>query len=345
MSINKPLLAWFHQHGRHNLPWQQNPTPYRVWVSEIMLQQTQVTTVIPYYENFMQHFPTIETLATAPLDDVLQLWSGLGYYARARNLHRTAQNIVSQHDGSFPTKLADVIALPGIGRSTAGAILSLAFNQSHPILDGNVKRVLTRIHAIEGWPGKKSIETHLWLLAEQHVPKKGAQHYTQAIMDLGATICTRKNPHCKSCPLAQLCIAHQQQIQERLPTPKTRVERPVRNTIFLILYNSDHQILMEKRAPTGIWGGLWCFPEADSAPDNLSKNITKKEIWPGFRHTFTHFHLDITPLLASTKDYDSNVAEDMYAWYNIDTALNLGLAAPTKKLLIQLQNKWIKNGE
>jgi len=344
MKINKPLLAWFHQHGRHNLPWQQNPTLYRVWISEIMLQQTQVTTVIPYYKNFIQHFPTIATLAAAPVDDVLQLWSGLGYYARARNLHRAAQSIASQHDGLFPTNLADVVALPGIGRSTAGAILSLALNQPHPILDGNVKRVLTRLHAIEGWPGKKSIETQLWVFAAQHTPKKNAKHYTQAIMDLGATICTRKIPHCKLCPLSQLCIAHQQQIQEQLPTPKTRKKRPIRNTTFLMLCNSNHQILMEKRAPTGIWGGLWCFPETALSP-SLSKNITKKEIWPGFRHTFTHFHLDITPILATTKNYDNYVAEDEYAWYNIETAINLGLAAPTKKLLIQLQSKLTKNGE
>jgi len=343
MNISTPLLNWFHQHGRHNLPWQQNPTPYRVWVSEIMLQQTQVTTVIPYYETFMQRFPDIATLAKAPVDDVLKLWSGLGYYARARNMHSAAQKIVTQHNGSFPTKLDEVIALPGIGRSTAGAILSLALNQSHPILDGNVKRVLARIHAIEGWPGKKAIENKLWVLAEQHVPAKNAKHYTQAIMDLGATNCTRRNPNCTSCPLAQCCLAYQQQIQEQLPTPKTPKERPVRSTTFLMLCNSDNQILMEKRPPAGLWGGLWCFPEeASSLPHELIKNINKKEAWPGFRHTFSHFHLDITPILASVKNYDHYVAEDEYAWYNIETALGLGLAAPTKKLLVQLQNT---NGE
>ena len=257
------LLAWFDTHGRHDLPWQQNPSPYRVWVSEIMLQQTQVTTVIPYYQRFMARFPTVNALAAARLDDVLHLWSGLGYYARARNLYRAATDLVSTRNGELPTSLNEMIGLPGIGRSTGAAILALAHNQRHAILDGNVKRVLSRFHEVAGWSGETATQRKLWTLAEQHTPESRVADYTQAIMDLGATVCARRRPACTLCPLNQDCGAARSGRQHLLPAPRPRRVRPVRKARCLVVESSSGGVLLQRRPPQGIWGGLWSFPELD----------------------------------------------------------------------------------
>jgi len=254
------LLAWFDTHGRHDLPWQHPRTPYRVWISEIMLQQTQVSTVVPYFERFLQRFPDVHSLAAAAQDDVLALWSGLGYYARARNLHRAAQHIVERHDGKFPTTLEAWLALPGIGRSTAGAILAQAFEQRQPILDGNVRRVLARYHAIDGWPGDRAVQDQLWKRAEAATPHRRIADYTQAIMDLGATVCTR-TPRCNQCPLSTGCGAHRLGRTADFPGRRPRKTLPVRLTAMLVLRDENGRILLVRRPPTGIWGGLWSLPE------------------------------------------------------------------------------------
>ena len=344
-TFSKNLLAWYHQHGRKNLPWQQHPTPYRVWISEIMLQQTQVQTVIPYFERFMKSFPDLETLAAAPLDDVLHHWSGLGYYARARNLHKTAQLICDQLSGQFPNNADSLELLPGIGRSTAGAILSLAFQQRQPILDGNVKRVLTRFHAIEGWPGKSDIQKRLWKIADKHTPQEEVAAYTQAIMDLGATLCTRSKPDCANCPMHVGCEARKMDRQRDFPYSKPKKTIPTRKKIFLILRNDKNEILMEKRPPTGIWGGLWSLPECDH-DDDLQKiaeqrfacRLTDQQVLKTIRHTFSHFHLEITPILAQVKDRTTMVMEsDETLWYNNTQVKHIGLAAPVADLLRNIE--------
>ncbi|MGH8399678.1 MAG: A/G-specific adenine glycosylase, partial [Gammaproteobacteria bacterium] len=296
-SFPARVLRWAEQHGRNQLPWQQQPTPYRVWVSEIMLQQTQVATVIPYYQRFMARFPELRSLADAPLDDVLHLWSGLGYYARARNLQRAAQRIRDEHEGKFPTEFEAVAALPGIGRSTAGAILALACDQRHPILDGNVRRVLARFHAVEGWPGEKSVEQQLWQLAEMHTPQREVAAYTQAIMDLGATLCTRTRPDCARCPVAEDCRAHQSHRETDFPAARPRKTLPVRR-IRMLLLMQDGRLLLQRRPPSGIWGGLWGFPELAPEQDieawcqqRFGAAPSAQHQLPLLRHTFSHFHL------------------------------------------------------
>jgi len=255
------LLKWYRQHGRHDLPWQKNKSLYSVWVSEIMLQQTQVVTVIPYYQNFMQRFPDIASLAAATQDEALRYWAGLGYYSRARNLHKAAALIVESHQGVFPVTYDEVLALPGIGPSTAGAILAQATGQRHAILDGNVKRVLARYQAIEGWPGQKTVEKQLWKYAESFTPESNVADYTQAIMDLGATLCARSSPKCDACPLVTDCKAFQLNRTAELPTKKPKKAIPVKQKRFLIIRNKRGEMLMEKRPPSGIWGGLWSLPE------------------------------------------------------------------------------------
>ncbi len=296
------LLAWFDAHGRHDLPWQHPRTPYRVWISEIMLQQTQVSTVVPYFERFMHRFPDVQSLAGAPPDDVLALWSGLGYYARARNLHRAAREIVGRHNGRFPATLEAWLALPGIGRSTAGAILAQAFGQRQPILDGNVRRVLARYHAIDGWPGDRAVQARLWQLAEAATPHRRIADYTQAIMDLGATVCGRR-PACQRCPLADDCRARAAGDPGAWPGRKPRKALPVKRTAMLILRDADGRILFERRPPAGIWGGLWSLPECpvnESVPrhcrDRLGICVDELSAGATFRHTFSHFHLDIVPV-------------------------------------------------
>jgi len=346
MSFTQQLLAWFDDHGRKDLPWQQNINPYRVWISEIMLQQTQVSTVIPYFQRFMASFPSINDLAKAPQDEVLAHWTGLGYYARARNLHKAAQLIVEQHQGVFPEAIDEVIALPGIGRSTAGAILSISGQQRHPILDGNVKRVFTRYHAIQGWPGQSAIEKTLWQHANKHTPDQRNADYTQAIMDLGATLCRRSKPDCDNCPVKSGCQGLAQDIVAQLPTPKPKKQTPVRSTVMLLITNADGQVLLKQRPPSGIWGGLWSFPEIDKSAEadikdwceqQLGQVVTIHQRWPALRHTFSHFHLDIKPVVLLAENCDNSIRDDTgQVWHPPALAPNFGLAAPVKQLLQQL---------
>ncbi len=347
-EFSSRLLAWFDQHGRKDLPWQQSPNAYRVWVSEIMLQQTQVATVIPYFERFTQRFPDVLTLANAEQDKVLHLWTGLGYYARGRNLHKAAQTIRDEFGGEFPTTLDQVMSLPGIGRSTAGAILSLSRGQHHAILDGNVKRVLARFHAIEGWPGTPAVEKQLWHLAEQHTPSENNAAYTQAIMDLGATVCRRSKPLCPLCPQNQHCQALAQGVQNQLPSPRPKKQIPTKATTMLMLDNGQGEILLRQRPPTGIWGGLWSFPElVDENPtadtiqhwcsENLGQQVEITERWPVLRHTFSHFHLNIEPVYLHSKASVPQINDDNSTWFSPATPVALGLAAPVKQLLQRLE--------
>jgi A/G-specific adenine glycosylase len=339
-AFQRNILAWYDQHGRKDLPWQQDITPYRVWLSETMLQQTQVATVIPYFNAFVEKFPTIECLAQAPIDEVLHRWSGLGYYARARNLHKTAKLIVEQ--GRFPDTVDALTALPGVGLSTAGAILSIVFKKSHPILDGNVKRVLTRFKAVSGWPGNSQVNKELWAISAHLTPVDRVADYTQAMMDLGATICTSSKPACGNCPLESHCLARISRTVSELPTPKPAKTLPVKQLVFLLLSNNLNQILLEKRLPTGIWGGLWSLPEFDSieAAHNwcLTKNwpIADSKILTTRRHTFSHYHLDYTPVLIQTDNPINFVMEaSQTVWYNAEQINTLGLPAPIKLLLQQ----------
>ena len=334
------ILAWFELQGRKDLPWQQDITPYRVWLSETMLQQTQVATVIPYFNAFVERFPTLDSLAQAPVDDVLHRWSGLGYYARARNLHKTAQLIVEL--GRFPESLDELVALPGIGLSTAGAILSIAFKKSHPILDGNVKRVLARFNAVSGWPGNSQVNKALWAISAQLTPVDRVAEYTQAMMDLGATICTRSKPACGDCPLESHCLARITGTVAVLPTPKPAKTLPVKQLVLLLLSDKLNRILLEKRPPTGIWGGLWSLPEFDSveaAHDwclTKSRPITETQTLATRRHTFSHYHLDYTPVLIRTDNPINFVMEaNLAVWYNARQIDALGLPTPIKLLLKQ----------
>lgn len=348
-SVNEPLtpkifqqklLAWFDIHGRKDLPWQHPVTPYRVWVSEIMLQQTQVTTVVPYFLAFVARFPDVESLAAADIDEVLSYWSGLGYYARARNLHKSAKLIAE--NGRFPETPDQLEALPGIGRSTAGAILGIAFNYSHPILDGNVKRVLCRVHAIAGWPGDQKIERQLWSLSKAYTPSERVADFTQAMMDLGATLCTRGKPACGRCPLQASCMAYAQGSVGQLPTPKPVKALPVKKQIFLLVRNSEQQVLLEKRPPIGIWGGLWSFPAFDSHSEALFWCVQRYGHPVHFlegieqRHTFSHYHLDFTLVTAQLRSDVNQVSDqDNILWCGKETVNRLGMPAPVKQLCRQ----------
>jgi len=344
-SFSDRVLAWAKQHGRKKLPWQQQRSAYRVWISEIMLQQTQVDTVIPYFEKVMQHFPSIDALANAEQDEVLHYWSGLGYYARARNLHKAAQIIRDQFQGEFPSNIDEVISLPGIGRSTAGAILSLSQNQKHTILDGNVKRVLARHSAIEGWPGAAKVEKQLWKIAELYTPDKQNANYTQAMMDLGATCCTRTKPNCQQCPVQEDCVAHANNLQNELPHAKPKKQIPERTTTMLMLQNHKQQWLMRRRPNQGIWGGLWSFPEFDNEQQGLEWCLCTfqsqpklKQTLPELTHTFSHFRLHITPISVR---YDTPIhwvmEDDEWVWYKHGTS-QAGLAAPVNQLVKLLEN-------
>ncbi|MEO1201079.1 MAG: A/G-specific adenine glycosylase [Pseudomonadota bacterium] len=335
------VLAWYDDHGRKNLPWQV-PDAYRVWVSEIMLQQTQVRTVIPYYERFMARFPDVVSLADAPVDDVLHHWSGLGYYARARNLHKAAGIVRDEHDGVFPSDFDSVTALPGIGRSTAGAILSLSSGQRHTILDGNVKRVLARHAAIDGWPGKTAVQNALWELAEERTPTERVDHYTQAIMDLGATLCTRTRPRCADCPVEADCAARIAGTIDRYPGRKPKKDKPLRTTTMLLAVSSE-AVYLERRPPSGIWGGLWSFPEIEpeDASDwsaKLGRNTLHTEQWNILRHSFSHYDLDIRPLIVAVDEPAESVGDrDDALWYRLDNEPPGGLAAPVRTLLDRLK--------
>ncbi|MFK5950629.1 MAG: A/G-specific adenine glycosylase [Methylococcales bacterium] len=338
-TFQKKILLWFDLNGRKNLPWQIEMTAYRTWLSEIMLQQTQVTTVIPYFNRFIQTFPTIKSLAESPLDLVLQHWAGLGYYARARNLHKTAI-IINNNKGEFPVDLEGLMALPGIGRSTAGAILNIAFNKSHPILDGNVRRVLARYYAISGWTGNSKISNELWKISSRLTPVQRCADYTQAMMDLGATLCTRSKPRCDDCPIKSDCLARIENKIKQLPTPKPAKPLVAKNIIFVIFTDQNQQILLEKRPPTGIWGGLWSLPEFDAMADIETlcqqKNIIIKAMTQldEQRHTFSHYHLDYTPIKVEIENPTNNVMEaNQSVWYKSEQINSLGLASPIKRLL------------
>ena len=338
------LLAWFDEHGRKDLPWQQVKDAYRIWVSEIMLQQTQVQTVIPYFERFVQSFPDVVALANAEQDQVLQHWSGLGYYARARNLHRAAQVVRDEHGGIFPATFEAVADLPGIGRSTAGAILSLAFDQRHAILDGHVKRVLARHQAVEGWPGTTSVSNRLWELAEHKTPDHRTAAYTQAIMDLGATLCTRSKPACERCPVAADCIARNTVSVTLFPGRKPKKEKPLRATTMVIARHDGH-VYLERRPEAGIWGGLWSLPEVTSSSvedwcsERLRTEVADSESWERLRHSFSHYDLDIQPIVVRVAAPLSKVADSRDAtWHRLGDELPGGVAAPVNKLLEKLEN-------
>lgn len=337
------VLTWFDEHGRKHLPWQQSPTAYRVWVSEIMLQQTQVATAIPYFEKFMHRFPTLAELAQAPLDDVLAHWSGLGYYARARNLHQCAVTVMEQHNGELPESLDALQALPGIGRSTAGAILSLAHGQHQPILDGNVKRVLARCFTVAGWPGKKPVLDQLWDFSEQVTPAKRTGPFNQAMMDLGATVCTRTKPACHDCPLHTCCLAYNSGTQLEYPGKKPKKVLPIKATTMLVIRDQKNRLLMAQRPPTGIWGGLWSLPElGDESLEHWLQNanttpVSTPESIARFRHTFSHYHLDIEVVSVSVKARKTPMVldTDRVVWYD-GTALPGGVAAPITRILALL---------
>lgn len=343
------VLDWFDDHGRKDLPWQQHTSPYRVWISEIMLQQTQVATVIPYFNRFMSRFPDIESLANAAIDEVLHLWTGLGYYARARNLHKTAGVIVDSYRGEFPDSVSGLMELPGIGRSTAGAIASIAMGIRAPILDGNVKRVLARHFGVEGWPGHTRTAKHLWALAETLTPNERVADYTQAIMDLGATRCTRSKPGCTECPLQKTCVADAQNDHARYPGKKPKKSLPVRQTLFLIPRNPAGQILLQRRPDQGIWGGLWSFIELSPddevnnwCEDNLGQGIKSLAPLKPLRHTFSHYHLDIQAVVIEVEKTIFSIADKSEKepaakrWIEPDRPGDIGLPAPVAQMLASL---------
>lgn len=335
--IASALLAWFDMHGRHDLPWQHPRSAYRVWVAEIMLQQTQVATVIDYFNAFMARFPTIEALAAASSDDVMAHWAGLGYYARARNLHAAAKTALAERGGDMPPDVDGLMELPGIGRSTAGAIVAQAYGQWAPILDGNAKRVLARLAAIDATPGTAAYEKPLWALAERYTPRERITDYTQAIMDLGATLCTRRRPACEQCPLADCCAARASGIQDRIPAPRKRARRPQRETRVLMVLDSQGRVLLEKRPPAGIWGGLWSLPEMPVAADvmafcdaRLGLAVTDKHELAPFRHAFTHFEL----LIYATRvqvTHTPRIMDASQQWFASEA--RPGVPAPIARLL------------
>ena len=347
------VLDWFAQYGRKHLPWQQQKTLYKVWLSEVMLQQTQVATVIPYFERFIARFPTVVDLANAELDEVLHLWTGLGYYARARNLYKAAQQIRDRFDGEFPTAFDEVLALSGVGRSTAGAVLSSVLNAPYPILDGNVKRVLSRYFAVAGWAGEKTVENRLWTLSAQVTPNSQTGDFNQAMMDLGAMICTRSKPKCTLCPLENQCEANRLNAWADYPAKKPKKVMPEKQTYFLIV-KAGNRILLERREATGLWGGLYVFPQFETLAELKravsSENLPKLQTLNAFRHTFTHFHLDITPILyeLDCQKIDETlplaglekqgffgelVSSKANYWYDLNNANQIGLATPVKRIL------------
>ena len=339
-AIAPALLAWYERHGRKDLPWQRERTPYRVWVSEVMLQQTQVQTVIPYYERFLARFPDVASLAAAPLDEVLHRWAGLGYYSRARNLKRAAERIAQEFGGALPVDLDTLHALPGLGRSTAAAVLALSHGARHAILDGNVRRVLARYFAVEGAPNARAVEQRLWALAEQETPAENVADYTQAIMDLGATLCTRRNPDCARCPLAGGCAARAAGRQHELPTPRARAARRLKRVVVLAARRADGSVLLVQRPPSGIWGGLWSLPEFDAA--EAARAWGEARLAPlewaaaplaPITHAFTHYDLEMTPLAAECRGAVRAVETPGTLWYNPESPATVGLPAPIQRLL------------
>jgi A/G-specific adenine glycosylase len=336
------LLTWFDTHGRKDLPWQHPRTAYRVWISEVMLQQTQVATVIPYFNRFVERFPNVETLARAEIDDVLHLWTGLGYYARGRNLHTTARRLVAEHDATVPRDIDALVALPGIGRSTAGAILAAGHGIRAPILDGNVKRVLARCFAVSGYPGQTKVADTLWQHAEGTTPRIRVAEYTQAIMDLGALVCTRGKPRCGGCPVATQCVAYRTNTIERYPGPRPRKTLPVRRVRMFVLTDKDGRCLLERRPPSGIWGGLWTPPERDAGYDvdtllaevGVRSHEFESYTLASFRHTFTHFHMDIEPVRIEVRAPAHRISDpDRWRWYGAGDNEPLGLSTVAVRLL------------
>ena len=333
------LLTWWDKHGRKHLPWQRDRAPYRVWVSEIMLQQTRVETVIPYFERFMASFPDVQALAAASDDDVLAIWAGLGYYSRAHNLLKAARIVVAQHGGELPRDFDSLVALPGIGRSTAGAILALAHGQPKAILDGNARRVLARVHAVDGWPGEASVSRTLWDLAEKNTPPERASDYTQAIMDLGATVCLRRRPRCGACPLAKSCRARKHGLVAEIPASKPAANRPLKRRSVLVVQRPDGAVLLRRHPPTGIWAGLWSLPtleKEESAPDWCARVLgcsprSQAELKP-VRHGFSHFELEIRPIHLPVSTPPDEIREgDQWRWH--DGAKDLGMPAPIRRLV------------
>jgi len=335
------VLGWWESNGRKDLPWQQNPAPYRVWISEIMLQQTQVSTVVGYYDRFMEAFPDVQVLARADLDSVLHLWSGLGYYARARNMHRAAGDIVERFDGELPLEIDALESLPGIGRSTAGAILALASGRRHPILDGNARRVLARVFGVTGWPGDTAVNRKLWRLADACTPAHRVANYTQAIMDLGASVCSRRKAKCSACPLNQQCVALQHGVVDQIPAPRPKRDRPQREVVLVMVVRDDGAVLLEKRPTSGVWGGLWGFPETvdvdqvsawcQSQVGIVPQRIQVRSV---LRHGFTHFDLAMTPVEAHiTRPPERAMEGDRWLWYKLNQPAAVGIAAPVARLL------------
>lgn len=335
------LIRWHKSHGRHDLPWQNTRDPYRIWVSEIMLQQTQVAAVIPYFQRFMARFPDVASLAAAPIDTVLEHWSGLGYYARARNLHAAARLIHMQHAGQFPRDAADIAALPGIGRSTAAAIGAFAFGVRGAILDGNVKRVLARCFGIAGYPGEAAVQARMWALAESLLPETNIEIYTQALMDLGATLCTRRKPRCDDCPQQTVCVAYQTQRTAELPDVKPKAALPQRETVMLILQQGG-EVLLEKRPTSGIWGGLWSFPEVEPAAI-LQMHLVQRfgvqarRVMPlaPLAHGFTHYRLNILPLWVETSP--PRQTKPGQVWLSLEDARGAAIPTPVRMLLQRLE--------
>lgn len=344
LNFSQKIVAWQQLHGRHDLPWQNTIDPYAIWVSEIMLQQTQVSAVIGYYQRFMVRFPNVSSLALASQDEVLQHWSGLGYYSRARNLHRAAQKIEADFNGVFPRDFEAIKSLSGIGRSTAAAISSFAFGVAQPILDGNVKRVFARHFLVDGWPGLKKIESQLWLLAEQHMPSIEMVAYTQGLMDLGATICTRSKPKCLNCPVQSTCGAYLQHRTAVLPTPKPKKTIPQKECVMLVL-QYGRQIMLEKRPNKGIWGGLWSLPEVEmsSIATEVAKEkfnlITEPQEPLGvINHVFTHFKLAITPQPLEVLEKPSG-SLNAAIWLDIDDALGAAIPTPVRTILTRINSR------
>lgn len=349
-SFANRIISWQQQYGRHGLPW-QGEDAYRIWLSEIMLQQTRVVTVIPYYLRFVARFPAISVLASESEEEVLAYWSGLGYYSRARNLHCASRIIMQRHNGKFPQHFDEILALPGIGRSTAAAISAFAFHEPCAILDGNVKRVLARYYAIEGYPGDKKIEAKLWKKAEALLPEHNVTIYTQGLMDLGAMICKRSKPECSHCPLQAGCAANQSGRVAQLPTPRLRKTLPERHSTFLLLRRGS-DILLEKRPGVSIWGGLWCPPQADLqfsvdvvnvcayCLQHFSLEVNHVFALSKFTHTFTHFKLHIFPLLIEVTPTPGKVQETgMVEWMNVDDALHAAIPSPVRKLLQEIRSR------
>lgn len=338
INFTTKLIRWQRTSGRHDLPWQRTRDPYRIWLAEVMLQQTQVEAVIPYYKRFLARFPDLSSLARASQDDVLRLWSGLGYYARARNLLSAARLLLAEHGGSFPRDAASLVQLPGVGRTTAAAIAAFAFGHRAAILDGNVKRLLARYFGVSGYPGEPAVEQRLWALAESILPARSIEHYTQALMDLGAMVCTRTRPRCEACPVAGACVARSEHRVAELPSPRPRRAQPERKATWLVLRRGD-QVLLERRPSTGLWGGLWTFPQIeernlrDHCRRTLGCDVAAIRRLQPIEHGFTHFRLRAHPILCELRASLPCVQSSRYRWVNLARSPSVAVPAPVRRLL------------